>query len=135
MKEGNLLYAGDSERNYRDLESIVSNSLWNLYRAVDLGGALELAGRTELQVIVAEDQIGDSGWSDLLKGLEALGTAPNLIICSDRTNEGSWKDILACGGFHLLATPFDELEVLRALDVAQWDWQRRNSVDFAVAAG
>jgi hypothetical protein len=134
MKEGNLLYAGDSDRNYRDLEWILSSSLWNLHRAVNLGEALDLAGSTELQVVVAEDQIGDAGWNDLLKGLESLCAAPNLIICSERASEGSWKDVLACGGFHLLATPFDELEVLRALDVAQWDWQRRNSA-VLVAAG
>ncbi len=128
-----VLYVGPSDREYVQLEEILSGSLWQLCRAVNCEEASEFLSRDEVAIVLSEAQMEDGGWDRLLAGRNAA--VPNLIVCSPEPDGTTWTGVLASGGFDVLELPFDEMEVLRTLDVAEWDWNRRRAPLGAAAAG
>ncbi|MEZ5353559.1 MAG: hypothetical protein R2762_13055 [Bryobacteraceae bacterium] len=117
-----VLYVGASDREFGQLEEILSRSLWSLHRALNCDEAAAMLRRDPVPVVLAEFE--NSGWNRLLE--QPGGVSPNLIVCAEQAQESTWSGVLASGGFDVLEMPFDELEVLRALDVAEWDWNRRS---------
>ncbi|MEZ5399119.1 MAG: hypothetical protein R2729_05575 [Bryobacteraceae bacterium] len=117
-----LLYVGDSDLEFRQLADILSHSLWSLQRAIDCAQAAEILGREAVPVVLASGQVDEDSWAGLL---ERAGAAPpNLIVCS--LNDAESVRMARQKAFDVLDTPFDETQVLRRLDVAEWDWNRRH---------
>jgi DNA-binding response OmpR family regulator len=127
-----VLYVGRSDREYGQLAEILSGSLWSLERALNCAEARAALDGDAVGVVLAESRLDDGEWERLVES--GSGSKPNLIVCSGLGVDCERTRVLARGGFGILEMPFDENEVMRTLDVAEWDWNRRRGLGLAASA-
>ena len=77
-------------------------------------------------VVICERDLPDGNWKDVLQAVTLLNPSPSLIVTSRLADEHLWGEVLNLGGHDVLAKPFDQEEVLSALDSARRRWNRRN---------
>lgn len=69
------------------------------------------------KIVVCEAQVRESGtWQELLK--EAQAAQSLMLVVSRHADERLWAEVLALGGFDVLALPFDHDELRRTLSSA-----------------
>src|SRR5438874_2402559 len=95
---------------------------WKLYKARTYReGMLEL-NHDRVPVIICECQLTDGSWKDVLSHLAPWTDRPRLIVISKHADEHLWSEVLALGGFDLLATPLKETEAGYIIGSAWLDW-------------
>jgi len=87
----------------------------------------ELALRRDVfGVVIAERDLQDGDWRDVLRCLERYSYNPLLIVVSRLADERLWAEVLNLGGFDVLAKPFAHEEANRVIDYALISWNRRS---------
>ena len=72
-------------------------------------------------VVVCERDLPDGTWRDLLALTGGLADKAPVLVASRVADENFWAEVLNCGGFDVLAKPFDSREVSRAVRIAVQD--------------
>jgi DNA-binding NtrC family response regulator len=76
-------------------------------------------------VIIAERDLHDGNWRDVLSCLERYSYNPLLVVVSRLADERLWAEVLNLGGFDVLAKPFAHEEANRVIDYALNSWNQR----------
>jgi DNA-binding NtrC family response regulator len=86
----------------------------------------ELALRRDVfGVVIAERDLQDGDWQDVLSCLERYSYNPLLIVVSRLADERLWAEVLNRGGFDVLAKPLAHEEATRVIGHALNTWSRR----------
>jgi DNA-binding NtrC family response regulator len=88
------------------------------YREAILQLCSEKAG-----VMLCSDNLPDGTWEDILSATATDMVRPRIIVISRHADERLWAEVLDLGGFDVLASPCDEGEVVRAVEVACRNWR------------
>ena len=78
----------------------------------------KLQGKTSYDLLVADEQLPDGSWRDLLEFLLVSKTPCEMIVCSRCGDEQLWAEVLQCGAYDLLVEPFERQEVHRIIQSA-----------------
>ena len=107
------------------LDSMLPQPQWRLHKARSLRTALtKLKNGQSFPVVLCERDLAPDSWRQLLDYLMHLDRPPLLIVMSHLADERLWAEALNLGAYDVLAKPFDEHEVVRALRSAWRRWRQ-----------
>ncbi len=86
--------------------------------------ALAFLREHALGVVIADAELADGYWTDLLEGLSGLACPPHLVVSTPMADERLWAEVLNLGGYDVLLTPFEPDEVLRVSTGAWLAWKQ-----------
>lgn len=82
-----------------------------------------------VSIVIAEHDLPDGTWLDILQSSQQLMTPPAVIVTSRLAGVELWAEVLNHGGFDLLAQPFHNADVLWSVQsaVSHAEVRRRRS--------
>jgi DNA-binding response OmpR family regulator len=105
------------------LQQMFDDAQWILYKAGTYREAMFQLNRDRVHVIICEFQLPDASWKDVLSHLAPWADRPRLIVVSSRPDEQLRSEVLAMGGFGVLRTPLQQVEVAYLIGSAWLDWK------------
>jgi len=118
-----ILSVSPHEEDHLSLRSIAGHSKWMLFKAADLPSAQALLQEHQIAVVFCECDLTPGTWIDVLEHINALPSAPSLIVTSRLADDRLWSSVLNFGGWDVLAKPFDRSEVIRSVTSAWHHWR------------
>ncbi|MBM3735666.1 MAG: response regulator [Acidobacteria bacterium] len=122
-----VLVASDQPDTVTRLRGLFDHTRWLMEVAGTIRDAIAKLRAGKVGVVIAENELTDGTWEDLLKDLPD-SNRPNLIVTARHADERLWNHVLASGGFDVLDRPLDGHEVFRIISLAGRDWIGRRSV-------
>src|SRR5262249_18414917 len=90
-----------------------------LFLASDFQEAQQkLKGPTSYDLLLADAELPDGSWRDLLELLMESRKSCEMIVCSRCGDEQLWAEVLQCGAYDLLVEPYERQEVHRIIQSA-----------------
>ncbi|HYI92688.1 MAG TPA: response regulator [Bryobacteraceae bacterium] len=123
-----VLAATDQDADVAALRFITFNTQWKVHTAGRISEAVEALKDQNIGVVIANRQLPDGTWDDLLQSLRLQRNAARLIVCSPAADTRFWAQVLSMGGYDVLATPFERAEVLRAGYLGWLSWSRASRI-------
>jgi DNA-binding response OmpR family regulator len=117
-----ILFVGIAQRDGLSLDKIFLDSNWQSHGAGNCQEALEFLDQHHVPVVLAEPELSDGSWRELLNGMARLSAPPNLIVSSRLADDRLWAEVLNLGGYDVLVRPFEAEEVLRVTFAARHNW-------------
>jgi DNA-binding response OmpR family regulator len=127
IKTEKILFVGIAAGDGLSLDKIFLDCNWQLHGAGNCQEALKFLDQHHVPVVLAEPELPDGSWRELLNGMERLAKPPNLIVSSRLADDRLWAEVLNRGGYDVLVTPFETEEVLRVTGAARHHWGYRNA--------
>ena len=115
------LLASNVQEDHRVLEEIFFQKQWMLFRTESVRDALSVLERTEISVVISDQDVPGGGWKKILSALQHLPRPPLLVVTSRLADDHLWAEVLNLGGHDVLATPFRANELVWVLENA---WRR-----------
>jgi DNA-binding NtrC family response regulator len=81
-------------------------------------GVRRLSERTAYDLILADAELPDGSWRNLMLFVQNAGKACEMIICSRLGDHSLWAEVIQCGAYDLIAEPFERQEVARIIQSA-----------------
>jgi DNA-binding NtrC family response regulator len=113
-----VLLVTSDDRHESSLRAIFEGTLHTTHRALNCLQALLCLQDQNVAVVVAEADLPDGNWKDLLDIAANLPEPPQLIVFSPRADDALWAEVLNLGGYDVLPAPFAAQEVLRTISLA-----------------
>jgi DNA-binding response OmpR family regulator len=101
------------------VHDVFRDQAWRLLEARDRRSALQYLNRHPVHVVIAEANVPGWDWKSVLSHLRILPRPPQLIVTSRMADDYLWAEVLNCGGYDVLAQPFDREEVERVVAAAR----------------
>jgi DNA-binding NtrC family response regulator len=120
-----VLLIAPLESDRLSLQRILNRSQSRVHCFPTCKAALAFLREHPLGVVIANAELPDSRWQDLIEAMSCLAHPPHVIVSSRLADDGFWAEVLNLGGYDVLLTPFDREEVLRVANLAWLAWQRR----------
>lgn len=73
---------------------------------------------TPMRVVIAESELPDDGWREMLEDLRQNPEPPVLVVTARLADEALWAEVINMGGYDVLAKPLDTEEVSRVIGAA-----------------
>lgn len=127
IKTQTILFVGIAGGDGLSLDKIFLDSNWQSHGVGNCQEALGFLDQHHVPVVLAEPDLPDGSWRELLNGMASLSAPPNLIVSSRLADARLWAEVLNLGGFDVLITPFEAEEVLRVTLAARHHWGCRNA--------
>ena len=119
-----VLTVNPFEEDRRSIRQISDRERWQLCVSQTYREAIGELCLTRMPVVLCECHLPDGNWKDMLSQMAPMVDRPRLIVSSRQADERLWTEVLNMGGFDVLATPFDEHEVVRVVAAAWLHWKR-----------
>ncbi len=117
-----LLTVGLSVEDCDSLRKILAPHGWEIREAARWVQVYECLRGANCSAVICERNLPDGCWKDVLVELEDWSPSPPLVVTSRHADNRLWAEVLNLGGYDVLVTPFDELEVVCLLtQVARLD--------------
>jgi len=113
-----VLLVTSDDRHESSLRAILEGTLHTTHRALDCLQAMLCLQNQNVAVVVAEADLPDGNWKDLLDIVGNLPDPPQLIVFSPRADDMLWAEVLNLGGYDVLPVPFAAEEVRRTVSLA-----------------
>ncbi|MBL8227593.1 MAG: hypothetical protein JNL98_03920 [Bryobacterales bacterium] len=115
-----LVVTPDPE-DLEELRAMLPSSDWNLYSAFSTSEARDMLKHYAYPIVIAEAGSTGASWKSMLGYLSSQLQlpSPKLIVASACADDDLWSDVLNCGGFNVLAKPYDPREVNWVLNQAR----------------
>jgi len=123
IKTQTILFVGIAEDDGLSLDKIFVRSDWQSRGVESCHEALDFLDQNRIPVVLTGLELPDGSWRELLNGMARLAAPPNLIVSSRLADACLWAEVLNLGGYDLLVTPFEDLEVMRVTFAARDDWR------------
>lgn len=78
----------------------------------------KLSGTISYDLLLADAELPDGSWQDLLQILLEAERPCEMIVCSRVGDEELWAEVLQCGAYDLLIEPYERQEVHRIIESA-----------------
>jgi len=114
-----LLVVSPDENDSLSVRTLVTTGDWTIVRAAGLADAIQSAHADDPDVVLAERQLSDGTWTDLLEFFNSRDNPPPLIVLSRFVDDRLWVEVLNLGGFDVLAKPLERSEASRVLAMAR----------------
>lgn len=88
-----------------DLEVLAASSLQEAQK--------RLRGSISYDLLLVDAELPDGSWRDLLQFILGSKRTCEVIVCSRCGDEQLWAEVFQCGGYDLIAEPYDPQEILR----------------------
>jgi DNA-binding response OmpR family regulator len=113
------------DEDHRRLESIFSQSKWNLARARSCDEAVDHVRRYHTPIVISVKELAGMCWRSMLRRLHMLDLlpVPRLIVSARLADDQLWSEVLNLGGYNVLEKPFDASEVCWVVTHAWLDWK------------
>ena len=115
-----------SEGPGRDSLSVIFRDAgWTLAVAGDAASAITSQGNEHFPIILYERELPEKDWRQAVSFFSRLSPRPCVILLSRSCDKNLWDELVRCGGFDLLRTPFERGTVIRTLTAAWSIWHTR----------
>jgi DNA-binding response OmpR family regulator len=118
------LVVSPREEEFVEISRIFERTRWTLHAAATRRDALRVMARFQPAAAIAEADLPDGSWRDMLADLQPLALAPRLIVTSRLADDRLWVEVLNLGGYDVLAQPFRASEVIRVVSLAWRSWMK-----------
>jgi DNA-binding NtrC family response regulator len=118
-----LLAVSPHSKDHLALKQTFRATNWALREARTYREALMILCQDRMPVVICECSLPDGNWEDVLGQTADLPDAPRLIVTSPEPDARLWAEVLNMGGYDVLATPFDQNEVIRVVSGAWRSWE------------
>lgn len=105
------------------LEAVGTKDNLDIHFAESCDEAWNSANRLHSPVVLCGRDVPGIGWPDAVRILASAVPHPCVILTSRVTDEYLWKEIVARGGYDVLATPLREADTVRAIRLALSYWK------------
>lgn len=112
---GNVLFISPRHADAGALAEMLATTPLTLDHSPDIREARDKLLRGSYDAILAEAQLPDGTWKDLLDLTSEVDAFPALVVTSRLADDRLWADVLSLGVYDFLAQPFDADEVRRIL--------------------
>lgn len=112
------LLLGRFENDWSLVHDIFHQAGWRLLRARNRRQALHRLVGEPVQVVIAESQLPDGDWKNVLLELRRMPSPPNLVVASRTADDRLWAEVLNIGGYDVLSQPFEAEELRRVVTSA-----------------
>ena len=119
MPEVSALAVGAPDGGRQQLTEIFDQHGWRILWARTRAEAEAVIDSTPVEVVIAERDLPEGGWRELLLDLLARTEPPALVVTSRLADESLWAEVLNMGGYDVLAQPLDTEEVERVVSAAR----------------
>ena len=128
-----ILMIGLSDEECLPIRTGAADGGWRTQEAHGYREAILQLCRENAPVIVCASKLPDGAWEDILSATATQTVRPRIIVVSRSADERLWVDVLNSGGFDVLASPYQEREIRRCIELAcrawwcevrQEDWRR-----------
>jgi DNA-binding response OmpR family regulator len=119
-----VLAVGDFEGDRMLLHDVVRSSGWRLLEASDRRRALRLLERMPVHVVLAESDLPNWDWKEVLRDLRRLAQPPQLVVTSRTADDYLWAEVLNIGGYDVLPQPLERDELARVVAAARRQYCR-----------
>jgi DNA-binding response OmpR family regulator len=119
MSEATLLVVSPCPEDHNFIQRVFKDTGRTVLSVETCQEAVELAGRYDVRIVIAERTLGDGCWREMWTRISALPAPPLLIVTSRHADNRLWGEVLNLGGFDVLAKPLDEGEVRRVVAAAE----------------
>ena len=130
VQTSNMIYAVLCVSPFRDdhetLEQFLSGGNWTVHHASTLCGAKHLLKTNSYRLVICERDMPPDSWKDVLVETASLPSAPYFLVTSLHADDALWAEALNWGAYDVLAKPFQQAEVVRAVNMAALHWNYRN---------
>ena len=106
------------------LHDVCRNSGWKLIEARDRRHAMKVLERKPVHVVIAEADLPNWKWNNILGDLRRLPQTPQLIVTSRTADDYLWAEVLNLGGHDVLPQPLQRDEVERVVAAARRQYIR-----------
>ena len=113
-----LLTVGLSAEDSESLRKILAPHGWEIREAAGWVQVYERLRSGSYSAVICEHNLPGGCWKDVLVELEDWSPSPPLIVTSRHADNHLWAEVLNLGGYDVLLTPFEELEVVFLLTQA-----------------
>jgi len=119
-----ILAIGEFSADRLLLHDVCRNSRWKLIQARDRRRAMKVLERKPVHVVIAEADLPNWKWTDVLSDLRRLEQIPQLIVTSQTADDYLWAEVLNLGGYDVLPQPLERDEVERVVAAARRQYIR-----------
>lgn len=98
-----------------------------LYRSANIASALKILSKTEIPIILCEQEIPGT-WREMLERISVMEYPPFLVVTSRLADEYLWAEALNVGAYDVLSKPFNSTEVIRIVSLAWLHWKERRDL-------
>ena len=112
------LAVGEPDSGRQQLHEIFHQRGWRIAWARTRAEASVFIDSTPVKVVIAESDVPEGGWRELLADLSTRPQPPALVVTSRVADELLWAEVLNMGGYDVLAEPLDTEEVARVIGAA-----------------
>lgn len=130
-----VLLVTSDDRHESSLRAIFEGTLHTTHRALNCFQAMLSLQDHGIAVVVAEADLPDGSWKDLLGIAANLPEPPQLVVFSRRADDMLWAEVLNLGGYDVLPVPFEAEEVLRTVSLACGARARRPAGSLSLSMG
>ena len=121
-----LLCVSPFQEDHQSLGHILADRNWTVHHASTLCGARNLLRDHSYSLIVCERDMPPDTWKDVLVEVASLPKPPFFIVTSLHADDSLWAEALNWGAYDVLMKPFQNTEVVRAVNMASLHWNYRN---------
>jgi len=114
--------------DYETLERFLSGGNWTIHHASTLCGAKHLLKSNSYRLVICERDMPPDSWKDVLVEAAALPSAPFFLVTSLHADDALWAEALNWGAYDVLTKPFQQADVVRALNMAALHWNYRHDL-------
>ena len=112
------LVVGTADPDQAKLEAIFRGCGCKLRYARTRQEAREILESNPVGVVVAESDVEEGGWREMLDDLQQRPDPPLLVVTARLADESLWAEALNMGAYDVLAKPLDAEEVARVIGAA-----------------
>jgi DNA-binding NtrC family response regulator len=105
------------------LENIAARDRLDIHFADTCDEAWNAANRLKSPVVLCDRDVPGIEWPDAVRILASAVPHPCVILTSPVADEYLWKEIVARGGYDVLATPLRDADAARAIKLAVSYWK------------
>lgn len=137
-EEVRVLAICSSEADCVALANIFSHSKWRLDCVQTSESGIQFLRENDVPVVICSCDLPADAWKRVLAEASSQPVPPRVIVASPEGGDELWSEVLALGGYDLLAEPFYGPEVVRVVSLAwrQWkhEWEQTRKTQRAAGA-
>jgi DNA-binding response OmpR family regulator len=119
-----LVAAMPDDEQFQSLNTGLSGTGWTICRTHSIAEGLRAIVSQEANVVVTCCDLADGSWPEMIQALQPSPNAPRVVVASPIADDRLWMDVLGSGGYDVLSTPFERLELVHVLQMAWLSWKK-----------
>ena len=108
-----ILLAMPSQRREKLLRLLGHHGLDVSLASTSMEARQKLMRPHSYELLLVDAELPGGSWQDFLPLLVSSSPPCEMVVCSRAGDERLWAEVIQCGGFDLIAEPYEQQEVIR----------------------